>query len=210
MGWEKDRQQGEVTMAKRKAKFENKAEGINKRANVRRSKRTVKFVEVNCDPQINATDNGLGEQGAVVENGLGEQGAVSENGLGEQGAVAEIGLGEQGAVAEIGLGEQGAVAEIGLGEQGAVAEIGLGEQDVMVDFTDVEVEASPVEEFDVNQFLNESVQADDVRENFTSALKAIDTDLTKCIAMSEKISSIVNEMESHRDVGINARFADYG
>ena len=188
MGWEKDRQQGEVTMAKRKAKFENKAEGINKRANVRRSKRTVKFVEVNCDPQINATDNGLGEQGAVVENGLGEQGAVSENGL----------------------GEQGAVAEIGLGEQGAVAEIGLGEQDVMVDFTDVEVEASPVEEFDVNQFLNESVQADDVRENFTSALKAIDTDLTKCIAMSEKISSIVNEMESHRDVGINARFADYG
>ena len=199
MGWEKDRQQGEVTMAKRKANFENKAEGINKRANVRRSKRTVKFVEVNCDPQINATDNGLGEQGAVVENGLGEQGAVVENGLGEQGAVSENGL-----------GEQGAVAEIGLGEQGAVAEIGLGEQDVMVDFTDVEVEASPVEEFDVNQFLNESVQADDVRENFTSALKAIDTDLTKCIAMSEKISSIVNEMESHRDVGINARFADYG
>ena len=135
---------------------------------------------------------------------------LSENGLGEQGAVAENGLGEQGAVAENGLGEQGAVAEIGLGEQGAVAEIGLGEQDVMVDFTDVEVEASPVEEFDVNQFLNESVQADDVRENFTSALKAIDTDLTKCIAMSEKISSIVNEMESHRDVGINARFADYG
>ena len=210
MGWEKDRQQGEVTMAKRKANFENKAEGINKRANVRRSKRTVKFVEVNCDPQINATDNGLGEQGAVVENGLGEQGAVVENGLGEQGAVVENGLGEQGAVSENGLGEQGAVAEIGLGEQGAVAEIGLGEQDVMVDFTDVEVEASPVEEFDVNQFLNESVQADDVRENFTSALKAIDTDLTKCIAMSEKISSIVNEMESHRDVGINARFADYG
>ena len=199
MGWEKDRQQGEVTMAKRKANFENKAEGINKRANVRRSKRTVKFVEVNCDPQINATDNGLAGQSAVAENGLGEQGAVVENGLGEQGAVVENGL-----------GEQGAVAEIGLGEQGAVAENGLGEQDVMVDFTDVEVEASPVEEFDVNQFLNESVQADDVRENFTSALKAIDTDLTKCIAMSEKISSIVNEMESHRDVGINARFADYG
>ena len=81
----------------------------------------------------------------------------------------------------------------------------------MIDIPDFEVEASPAEEFDVSQFLNQSAQEDDVHEKFTSALKSIDTDLTKCIAMSEKIASIVDEMESsrHDDVGINARFADY-